>query len=165
MYHYPFTRLLSLASNCPRISGPVEHNPSSGRRHSRLSARHSLSGEIKGCASQHHRFDAFPRRTDIQFLLAIFVSNRERVYNRSLQVFVVRRSALPDIHLWLFCPEVEMPPAVYRNVGCLPHSRSSFCLWWRHITCDASPRRVILAISRAHLWSLNSPCVKLTITI
>jgi len=67
----------------------MEHNPSSRRRHSRLSARDTLFGEVEGRASQRHHFDAVPRRTDIQFFLAIFVSNRKRDNQRPVQVLVV----------------------------------------------------------------------------
>ena len=88
-YYHSFPGLLSLASNGPRISGPMEHDSSSGRHHSRLPACHALFGEVEGRASQHNHFDAFPGRTNIQLLLSVFVSNRERVDLCSVQVFNV----------------------------------------------------------------------------
>ncbi len=62
----------------------MEHDPPSGRRHSRLSTRDALFREIEGCTSQHYHFDT---RT-------IFVSNRECVNMCSVQVLVVSRSTL-----------------------------------------------------------------------
>ena len=88
-YHHSFPGLLSLASNGPRISGPMEHDPSSGRHHSRLPACHALFGEVEGRASRHNHFDAFPGRTNIQFFLSVFVSDRERVDMCSVQVLNV----------------------------------------------------------------------------
>ena len=67
----------------------MEHDTPSGRHHSRLPARHALFGEVEGRASQHNHFNAFPGRTNIQFFLAVFVSDRERVDMRSVQVLVI----------------------------------------------------------------------------
>jgi len=139
-HHHALLGLLSLAPNRALVSGALEHDPPSGRRHPRLPARYALFGEVEGCVSQHHHLDAFPRRTNMQFLLAIFVPDRERVDMCTVQVLVVRRSTLPLIHVRISRPKAEEPSSLHRNVGLLPLPRSSVHLWWRYFTCHASPR-------------------------
>jgi len=76
----------------------------------------------------------------MQFLLAVFVSDRERVDLCAVQVLVVRRSTFPFVHVRISRSEAEEPSSLHRNVGLLPFSCSSVHLRWRYFTCHASPR-------------------------
>jgi hypothetical protein len=87
--HYTLFGLLSLASNGPRVSGTLDHNSSSRRRHPRFSARHTLLREVERCTPLRHYVNAFTRGTDIQLFLPIFISDRKPVDLRPIQMLVV----------------------------------------------------------------------------
>ncbi len=120
--HYALLGLFSLVSNDPRLSVLMEHDPSSGRSHSRLSTRDvaTLFGEVEGCASRSTLF----RRE----WLSIFFARHIRLESRVYQYVSFKCSShdVPRFHL-------EMPSSMHRHVGILPHSRSSFNLWRRHL--------------------------------
>src|SRR6266446_4059663 len=56
----------------------MEHDPPSGRRHSRLSTRDALFREIEGCTSQHYHFDTLPGE-QISYFFAPYSSRIESV--------------------------------------------------------------------------------------
>src|SRR6266436_3641804 len=154
--HYALLGLFSLVSNDPRLSVLMEHDPSSGRSHSRLSTRDvaTLFGEVEGCASRSTLF----RREWLSIFFARHIRLESRVYQyvscSGAHRMTFHASTLKCLRL---CTATAMWGSCHTPV--LPS------IFGGDISCDAPRRRIVLAISRALLWSPDSLGVKLTIPI